>query len=63
VTAYDSVTGQLVLVVVAALYGAGIVWMRSLARFQAPERLLAAGTPPAPDEVPDAVTAWRGGAP
>jgi Flp pilus assembly protein TadB len=63
VAAYDSLTGQLVLIVVAALYAAGIVWMRSLARFQAPERLLASGSSPAPDEIPDAVAAWRGGAP
>ena len=55
--------GQLVLIVVAALYGAGILWMRSLARFQAPERLLAAGTPPAARRGSrGAVTAWRGGA-
>ena len=53
VHAYDSLTGQLVLVVVAALYAAGIVWMRALARFEAPERLLAAGRPRGPaDELP-----------
>jgi Flp pilus assembly protein TadB len=63
VAAYDSLTGQLVLAVVAVLYAAGIVWMRSLARFPEPGRLLAAGTPRAPDEIPDAVAAWRGGAP
>jgi Flp pilus assembly protein TadB len=62
VAAYDSVTGQLVLVVVAALYAAGIVWMRALARFQAPERLLAAEAQTTSD-IPEAVTAWRGGAP
>ena len=62
VAAYDSVTGQLVLVVVAALYAAGIVWMRQLARFPVPERLLAAEAPQTPEEIPEAVTAWRGGA-
>ncbi len=63
VAAYDSLTGQLVLIIVAALYAAGIVWMRALARFQVPERLLAAGTAQPPDEIPEAVAAWRGGAP
>jgi Flp pilus assembly protein TadB len=41
VQVYDSVTGQLVLCVVTGLYAAGIVWMRALARFPVPERLLA----------------------
>ena len=41
VQVYDSVTGQLVLCVVVGLYAAGIVWMRALARFPVPERLLA----------------------
>jgi Flp pilus assembly protein TadB len=41
VQVYDSVTGQLVLGVVTGLYAAGIVWMRALARFPVPERLLA----------------------
>ncbi len=40
---YDSPLGQLVLVVVVALYAAGFVWMRRLATFDAPERLLAGG--------------------
>jgi Flp pilus assembly protein TadB len=38
---YDSPAGQLVLVVVVALYAAGFLWMRRLATFDAPERLLA----------------------
>jgi Flp pilus assembly protein TadB len=37
---YDGTTGQLVLAVVAAIYAAGIVWLRRLARFEAPQRLL-----------------------
>jgi Flp pilus assembly protein TadB len=61
VAAYDSVTGQLVLVVVAALYAAGIAWMRALARFPVPERVLSAEVPQATEEIPEAVTAWRGG--
>ena len=63
VTAYDGLTGQLVLVIVTALYGAGIVWMRALARFPVPERLLASGATGASSEIPDTVAAWRGGAP
>jgi Flp pilus assembly protein TadB len=62
VRAYDSVTGQLVLTVVAGLYAAGIVWMRSLARFHTPERLLTSAPPETPSQVPEAVAAWRGGA-
>jgi Flp pilus assembly protein TadB len=42
---YDSPLGQLVLVVVVALYAAGFIWMRRLATFDAPERLLT-GPPP-----------------
>ena len=63
VAAYDSLTGQVVLAVVAGLYALGIAWMRSLARFPVPERLLTSETPPAPDQIPEAVAAWRGGAP
>jgi len=33
VQVYDSVTGQLVLCIVVALYAAGVMWMRALARF------------------------------
>jgi len=62
VAAYDSLAGQVVLAVVAALYALGIVWMRALARFPAPERLLASEAPRTPDEIPEAVAAWRGGA-
>jgi Flp pilus assembly protein TadB len=40
---YDSPLGQMVLAVVVALYAAGFVWMRRLATFDAPERLLAGG--------------------
>ncbi len=48
---YDSPLGQLVLVVVVALYAAGFIWMRRLATFDAPERLLTGPRrccPPAP---------------
>jgi len=42
VSEYDSLLGQAVLVVVAGLFGAGFLWMRRLARFDKPLRLLAA---------------------
>ncbi|MFF3440406.1 type II secretion system F family protein [Streptosporangium sp. NPDC002721] len=37
---YDNTLGQAVLVVVAGLFGAGFAWMRRLARFDKPARLL-----------------------
>jgi Flp pilus assembly protein TadB len=61
VRVYDSVTGQLVLCVVVGLYAAGIVWMRALARFPVPERLLAGPESVAAPEIPGAVAAWHGG--
>jgi Flp pilus assembly protein TadB len=42
VSEYNSVLGQAVLVVVAGLFGAGFAWMRRLARFDKPARLLTA---------------------
>ena len=41
VAEYQGLLGQLVLLVVAGLFGAGFAWMRRLARFDKPERLLA----------------------
>jgi tight adherence protein B len=41
--AYDSVTGQLVLALVAALYGGGMVWLSRLTRFEHPARFLTVG--------------------
>lgn len=38
---YNSVLGQAVLVIVAGLFGAGFAWMRRLARFDKPARILA----------------------
>ncbi len=37
---YDDWLGQLVLVVVVGIYAMGIIWLRRLARFEAPQRLL-----------------------
>ena len=62
VQVYDSVTGQLVLGVVTGLYAAGIVWMRALARFPVPERLLAGSESIVTSELPETMAAWHGGA-
>ena len=62
VQVYDSVTGQLVLCVVVGLYAAGIVWMRALARFPVPERLLAGPEARIKPELHETVAAWHGGA-
>jgi Flp pilus assembly protein TadB len=37
---YDSTVGQLVLACVCAVYALGIIWLRRLANFEQPERLL-----------------------
>jgi Flp pilus assembly protein TadB len=61
VSIYDQPLGQIVLLVVAGFYAAGFFWLRKLARFDAPERLLAeplvAG---AGVSAPETVAAWRG---
>jgi Flp pilus assembly protein TadB len=44
VRVYDSPAGQLVLVLVVALYAAGFIWLRKLANFDPPERLFAVPT-------------------
>jgi Flp pilus assembly protein TadB len=62
VQVYDSVTGQLVLCVVVGLYAAGIAWMRALAAFPVPERLLASPEAIVAPEIPEAAAARRGGA-
>lgn len=58
---YDSAFGQGVLIIVVALYAAGILWLRRLAHFNAPERLLAAssvaGLPGSLDPAGSAATA------
>jgi Flp pilus assembly protein TadB len=63
---YSSTLGQLILFVVAALYGVAFLWLRRLARFDPPERLLGfvpPTVPPVPAQAPQTVAAWRGGAP
>ena len=56
--------GQLVLVVVAALYAAGFYWLTRLARFDMPERILVGGGQAAPrrPRCPRPSGAWSGGA-
>jgi Flp pilus assembly protein TadB len=62
---YDSPLGQLVLVVAVALYAAGFIWMRRLATFDAPERLLTGPPPVLPagpgTAGPETVSQARGG--
>jgi Flp pilus assembly protein TadB len=66
---YDSVFGQLVLAVIVAIYALGIIWLRKLARFDMPQRLLGATSAASPAQTappgaaePETVAAWRGGA-
>jgi Flp pilus assembly protein TadB len=59
---YSTLTGQFVLAAIAGLYAAGIAWMRALARFPVPERLLARGPSAAAPDIPETVTAWHGSA-
>jgi len=51
-----------VLGVVTGLYAAGIVWMRALARFPVPERLLAGSESTVTPELPETMAAWPRGA-
>jgi Flp pilus assembly protein TadB len=57
---YDSLLGQLILVIVAAIYAAGILWLRRLARFETPQRLLSG---PAQPIAPGAVAPPTGSVP
>ncbi len=42
---YDGLLGQAVLIIVVAIYAAGILWLRRLAHFESPQRLLASWSP------------------
>jgi Flp pilus assembly protein TadB len=64
---YDSVFGQLVLAVIVTIYALGIIWLRKLARFDMPQRLLGTTTGTVPAQTappgaaePETVAAWRG---
>ena len=62
VQVYDSAVGQLVLVVIVALYAAGFIWIRKLARFDVPERLLSGPPADSAAGVAEPVAGGRGGA-
>jgi Flp pilus assembly protein TadB len=59
---YNDLLGQLVLTVVVGIYAAGIGWLRRLARFEAPQRLLTTVWQGVPGEAASAA-AGHGGAP
>jgi Flp pilus assembly protein TadB len=59
---YDSAFGQLVLAIIVAIYALGIVWLRKLARFEVPQRLLGTAGTTVPAAEPETVAAWRAGA-
>ncbi|MFC4910581.1 type II secretion system F family protein [Actinomadura gamaensis] len=60
---YDDFLGQLVLILVIALYAGGFVWLRQLSRYELPGRFLVEPkpTPGVPAEVPNTVANWRPG--
>ncbi|WP_119728588.1 type II secretion system F family protein [Thermomonospora amylolytica] len=62
VAPYDGLVGQLVLCVVLALYAAAFLWLRRLAKYDMPQRLLSAPSdrPGVPGEVPATVAGWQG---
>jgi Flp pilus assembly protein TadB len=62
VQVYDSAAGQLVLIVIVALYAAGFIWTRKLATFDMPERLLSGPTADSAAGAGDPVGSGRGGA-
>jgi Flp pilus assembly protein TadB len=59
---YNDLLGQLVLSAVVGIYAAGIGWLRRLARFEAPQRLLTTVWQGVPGEAASAA-AGHGGAP
>jgi Flp pilus assembly protein TadB len=58
---YNGLVGQAVLVLIVGLYAAGFLWMRKLASFDPPERLLGGHVPGLP-AAPSEVAGVRGGA-
>ena len=59
-TPYDGVYGQAVLAVVVGTYAVGILWLRRLARFETPQRLLTTVWQGAPAEAAPAGTGQHG---
>jgi Flp pilus assembly protein TadB len=53
---YDGVFGQAVLAVVVGVYAGGILWLRRLAKFETPQRLLVTGWPGGPAGAAPAAT-------
>lgn len=62
---YDGVLGQLVLVVVIALYAAALFWLRRLSRYDLPQRFLGerAAQGGVPADAPATVAGWQEGLP
>jgi Flp pilus assembly protein TadB len=58
---YNTPLGQVILVLVGLLYAVAFLWLRKLARFDPPQRLLALAPATAPARPTEAVAAWRGG--
>ena len=61
---YNGAFGQLVLAIIAAIYAAGILWLRRLAAFDSPQRLLGGPVNPVLADAPGdelEPAAWRGG--
>ncbi|MFC5180220.1 type II secretion system F family protein [Actinomadura harenae] len=61
---YDGFLGQLVLVLIIALYAGGFLWLRRLAKYELPDRFLTSAPEPAPGvprEKPSTVAEWNGG--
>jgi Flp pilus assembly protein TadB len=57
---YNSFVGQCVLAFVVGFYALSFVWLRRLATYKSPERLLAGGTAAITSSVPETVGAWQG---
>jgi Flp pilus assembly protein TadB len=59
---YSTSLGQIILIIVVALYAGAFLWLRKLANFDAPERLLTFNRPSVPSSAPETVATWRGDA-
>jgi Flp pilus assembly protein TadB len=58
---YNNLVGQMVLIIVGALYAASFLWLRKLATYESPDRLLAVPAGGIPAGAPETVAAWRHG--
>lgn len=57
---YNGVLGQGILSIVAGLYAASFIWLRKLANYRPPERLLDGEPAVTPSAAPETVGAWQG---